>query len=96
MNIKFYQEKFLIICINNISFGKEIWQRGDRLFFKDSQSYLERDLTFDELKVLEAALEKIKDTMDEITKSLPEMDYYNEYKAKSDKQIKRKQLEPER
>lgn len=80
----------------NISFGKEIWQRGDRLFFKDSQSYLERDLTFDELKVLEAALEKIKDTMDEITKSLPEMDYYNEYKAKSDKQIKRKQLEPER
>ena len=51
----------------------------------------------DELKVLEAAFEKIKDTMDEITKSLPEMDYYNEYKAdKNDKQIKRKQLEPER
>ena len=63
----------------NISFGKEIWQRGDRLFFKDSQSYCERDLTMDELKVLEAAFEKIKDTMDEITKSLPEMDYYNEY-----------------
>lgn len=63
----------------NISFGKEIWQRGDRLFFKDNQSYLERDLTMDELKVLEAAFEKIKDTMDEITKSLPEMDYYNEY-----------------
>lgn len=81
----------------NISFGKEIWQRGDRLFFKDSQSYCERDLTMDELKVLEAAFEKIKDTMDEITKSLPEMDYYNEYKAdKNDKQIRRKQLEPER
>lgn len=63
----------------NISFGKEIWQRGDRLFFKDNQSYLERDLTLDELKVLETAFEKIKDTMDEITKSLPEMDYYNEY-----------------
>lgn len=81
----------------DISFGKAIWQRGNRLFFKDSQSYCERDLTMDELKVLEAAFEKIKDTMDEITKSLPEMDYYNEYKAdKSDKQIKRKQLEPER
>lgn len=81
----------------NISFGKEIWQRGNRLFFKDIQSYCERDLTMDELKVLEAAFEKIKDTMDEITKSLPEMDYYNEYKAdKNDKQIKRKQLEPER
>lgn len=80
----------------NISFGKEIWQRGNRLFFKDIQSYCERDLTLDELKVLEAAFEKIKDTMDEIIKSLPEMDYYNEYKAKSDKQIKRKQLEPER
>lgn len=68
----------------DISFGKEIWHRGNRLFFKDSQSYLERDLTMDELKVLEVAFEKIKDTMDEITKSLPEMDYYNEYKAKTD------------
>lgn len=81
----------------DISFGKAIWQGGNRLFFKDSQSYCERDLTMDELKVLEAAFEKIKDTMDEITKSLPEMDYYNEYKAdKNDKQIRRKQLEPER
>ena len=81
----------------NISFGKEIWQSGNRLFFKDRQTDDERDLTMDELKVLEAAFEKIKGTMDKIIKSLPEMDYYNEYKAdKSDKQIKRKQLEPER
>lgn len=63
----------------NISFGKEIRQSGNRLFFKDIQSYCERDLTLDELKVLDAAFEKIKDTMDEIIKSLPEMDYYNEY-----------------
>lgn len=63
----------------DISFGKEIWHSGDRLFFKDNQSCLERDLTLDELKVLEAAFEKIKDTMDEIKKSLPEMDYDNEY-----------------
>jgi len=81
----------------NISFGKEIWQSGNRLFFKDRQTDDERDLTMDELKVLEAAFEKIKGTMDKIIKSLPEMDYYNEYKAdKSDKQIKRKQIEPER
>ena len=66
------------------SFDKAIWQRGDRLFFKDSQNYCERDLTMDELKVLEAAFEKLKDTMDEITKSLPEMNYDNEYKAKTD------------
>lgn len=63
----------------NISFGKEIWQSGNRLFFKDRQTDDERDLTLDELKVLDAAFEKIKDTMDEIIKSLPEMDYYNEY-----------------
>ena len=63
----------------DISFGKEIWHSGDRLFFKDNQSCLERDLTLDELKVLEAAFEKIKDTMDEIKKSLPEMNYDNEY-----------------
>lgn len=81
----------------DISFGKEIWQSGNRLFFKDRQTDDERDLTMDELKVLEAAFEKIKGTMDKIIKSLPEMDYYNEYKAdKSDKQIKRKQIEPER
>lgn len=63
----------------DISFGKEIWHSGDRLFFKDRQTDDERDLTMDELKVLEAAFEKIKDTMDEIKKSLPEMDYDNEY-----------------
>lgn len=63
----------------NISFGKEIWQSGNRLFFKDRQTEDERDLTIDELKVLEAAFEKIKGTMDKIIKSLPEMDYYNEY-----------------
>lgn len=66
------------------SFDKAIWKRGNRLFFKDNEGYCERDLTMDELKVLEAAFEKLKDTMDEITKSLPEMDYYNEYKAKTD------------
>ena len=66
------------------SFDKAIWRRGDRLFFKDSQSYCGRDLTMDELKVLEAAFEKLKDTMDEITKSLPEMNYDNEYKTKND------------
>ncbi len=63
----------------DISFGKEIWHSGDRLFFKDNQAEDERDLTIDELKVLEAAFEKIKGTMDKIIKSLPEMDYYNEY-----------------
>lgn len=61
------------------AFGLDIWQRSGRLFFKDNNDYCERNLTLDELKVLNKAFNKLSRTVDNITRDMPEMDYYNEY-----------------